>query len=208
MQTINTWDEFDAKTQDVINAPRVEGFSHHIYLRAVAHPGVIPWAHRDKKISQLYDTAHSLEAVVKKNFSGLDFIALESPKTSNPKKEVEIYAATMTVKKNNVLCVGISLDLSYNENHERKSGSLQRFPEVPYNLNALLPLNGFQQNTKDMIQKMWNLIDSFHFCTCQGESYDSTFLIEVNEGDPVSGGKFLLKKLGLSLPEKKIYVPQ
>lgn len=208
MQTYPTWEEYDQAAELLIQSQRVKDFSHHIFLHGVAQPGLIPWSKRDIKMPEIYDSVSQIESALKASFSGLELVVIESPRGHNPAKEVDRYFATLAIKDNSHLCAGISLNLSYNVKHERtESGRLERFPQVPFNIDGLLALGQYQQKTIDFIRRVWGSIKSFHFCTKTGEGFDSKFFLEVQNDEPVCGGNHLLKKLGLILPEKRVYLP-
>ncbi|OGJ15403.1 hypothetical protein A3K73_05875 [Candidatus Pacearchaeota archaeon RBG_13_36_9] len=208
MDTLTTWGEYESRASELVKAKRVEEFSHYVLLNAVAEPGVISWSERETKMPEVHDSARKIESAFKMAFSDLEILAVESPKGHNPDKEVERYSATLAVRDNGCVYVGISLDFSYNPKHERtETQGLERFPQVPFDMVGSLSLGKYQQKTVDFLKNVWASIDSFHYCTKEGQEYDGTFILEVKGNQPVSGGQHLLKKLDLSLPKKSIYIP-
>ena len=105
---------------------------------------------------------------------------------------------------------GTEADIYLGAYHIANSGGGTSYMEACLNLKANLPTDGYLQNTKDALTKLWPLIRGIEFATPNmpeggnPDNFQPGSILLVRGGEAVATGYQCFKELGLDLSEKDI----
>lgn len=199
METAESWETFN----NLYESLKIPDTNHFILLQG--YFGHIP--HNTVPPKEVYSVSSAVEEAVRKNFSGLDIIAMQTPPESFFEETEEgplyrMYQSVVAVTRGDVAKIFMNVS---------KVHPKAPIPVLPYGFIACFPVGDHEENSKEIIRSIWPLIDGFEATATpnvfEGEleqDFGPGGICIAKDKKIIATGLPAVSKLGLHLPEKRV----